>query len=292
MTHVAVSRRVEFSAAHFLHIAGDDAASRALFGALSDPAGHGHNYALTATVLAPVDPVTGFGVNVADLKAILHDAVVARLDGAHLVHAVDAFATMPATCEALAVQVWGWLAPRVPPATLRAVRLAEHPRLHAEYRGDMTTPDASHARTAVSHSPCPVATLTRAVEICAAHRLSSRELSDEENRRLYGKCANANGHGHNYRIEVTVRGPVDPRTGCIVDLAAFDRAIEERVVAQLDHRHLDLDVPAFAERVSTGENIAIVVWESLAPALPAGVLHSVRIVETSNNAFEYRGETV
>ncbi len=135
----------------------------------------------------------------------------------------------------------------------------------------------------------PVAYLTRAVEISAAHRLSSGALTEEENRRLYGKCANPNGHGHNYRIEVTVRGAVDPRTGTVIDLAALDRAIEERVTSRLDHRHLDLDVPEFQGRVSTGETIAIVVWELLDPALPAGALCRVRVVETANNAFEYQG---
>lgn len=291
VTTVAVSRRVEFSAAHVLRIAGDEEESRALFGTLADPAGHGHNYELTATVRAPIDPVTGFGVNVAELKALAHDEVTARLDGRRLHDVVPSLAHTPATCEALVTEIWSWLAPRVSPGRLDALRLAEHPRLWADYKGDMTTPDASSPTAAASDTPCPIAALTRAVEISAAHRLWSRALSDEDNRRVYGKCANANGHGHNYRIEVTVRGPVDPRTGCIIDLNLLDQVLAERVVAVLDHRHLDLDVPAFAHRVSTGENIAIVVWELVAPALPHGVLSCVRVVETSNNAFEYRGES-
>jgi 6-pyruvoyltetrahydropterin/6-carboxytetrahydropterin synthase len=135
----------------------------------------------------------------------------------------------------------------------------------------------------------PIAYLTRAVEISAAHRLASAELAEEENRRVYGKCANPNGHGHNYRIEVTVRGPVDERTGTVIDLTLLDRAIEERVVQRLDHKHLDLDVPEFRGRVSTGETIALVIWELLRPALPHGSLSRVRVVETSNNAFEYTG---
>jgi 6-pyruvoyltetrahydropterin/6-carboxytetrahydropterin synthase len=135
----------------------------------------------------------------------------------------------------------------------------------------------------------PIAYLTRAVDISAAHRLASPALSETENRALYGKCANPNGHGHNYRIEITVRGEVDARTGTVIDLCALDRAIDERIVERLDHRHLDLDVPEFRGRVSTGETIAIVIWELLAPALPPGSLDCVRIEETANNAFEYRG---
>ena len=151
----------------------------------------------------------------------------------------------------------------------------------------MTARRAPAGDAAASHTQQPVAYLTRAAEISAAHRLASAALSDEENRRIYGKCANPNGHGHNYRIEVTVRGPIDARTGTVIDLALLDRVIADEVVARLDHRHLDLDVPAFRERVSTGENIALVVWEMLEPALPEGLLWRVRVVETSNNSFEY-----
>ena len=131
---VHVSRRAEFSAAHHLRIAGDPDASRALFGAMADPAGHGHNYEVTVTVAAPIDATTGFGLNVADLKALLTDVVVSRLDGANLVEAIAELGALPATCEALAVVIWRWLSPRAP--SLRAVRVAEHPRLWAEYRGE------------------------------------------------------------------------------------------------------------------------------------------------------------
>jgi 6-pyruvoyltetrahydropterin/6-carboxytetrahydropterin synthase len=151
----------------------------------------------------------------------------------------------------------------------------------------MTPRGAPAGGAAASYSEQPVAYLTRAAEISAAHRLASAALSDDENRRTYGKCANPNGHGHNYRIEVTVRGRIDARTGTVIDLALLDRVIDEQVVARLDHRHLDLDVPQFRDRVSTGENIALVVWNLLEPALPEGLLWRVRVVETSNNSFEY-----
>ncbi len=104
---------------------------------------------------------------------------------------------------------------------------------------------------------------------------------------MYGKCTNPEGHGHNYRVEVTVRGAIDPVTGMAADLGRLDGAVGELVVARFDHRHLNRD-PLFAgERVPTGENIARAVWDLLTPHLPEGSLDRVRIVETRDNVFEY-----
>ncbi len=278
---VRVSRRVEFAAAHHLRIPHAPAESRALFGAFADPPGHGHNYEVWVTLDSPVDPVTGFGVNVATLKAILVDQVVEPYDGKDLATQVPELADLPATMESVALAVWTKLERRTGDAALVAVRVAEHPRLWVEYRGAMD--HSTHA------GPRPVASLTRAVEISAAHRLRSAALSDAENVAVYGKCANPNGHGHNYRIEVTVRGPVDARSGTLIDLGTLDRAIDSEIVRRFDHKHLDLDLPEFRDRVSTGENIAVVVWDLLVGVLPAGALEKVRVVETANSAFEYAG---
>ncbi len=133
---VRVTRRAEFSAAHHLRIPGDPEGSRAVFGPGADPPGHGHNYEVHVSVESDVDPVTGFGLNVAELKTILAETVISRLDGRDLAREVPELAAIPPTCEALAVLLWRWLAPCVAPASLIAVRVAEHPRLWAEYCGE------------------------------------------------------------------------------------------------------------------------------------------------------------
>lgn len=132
-------------------------------------------------------------------------------------------------------------------------------------------------------------TLTRAYRFPAAHVLAHPDLSLEENRRLYGKCANPAGHGHDYGVEVTVTGPVDPRTGQLVDRRRLDRLVDERVLARFSHRMLNED-PAFQRDVPTAENIARFVWGEVAPVLAAeGSARVVRIdvVETAKNRFSY-----
>lgn len=129
--------------------------------------------------------------------------------------------------------------------------------------------------------------LTRRYEFPAAHVLSHPSLGDAENRRIYGKCANPAGHGHNYGIEVTVSGPQDARTGRILDPERLDCLVQERVLARFSHRMLNLD-PAFAEWVPTAENIARVVYRELErelPALGAARLLRIRVHETRKNSF-------
>jgi 6-pyruvoyltetrahydropterin/6-carboxytetrahydropterin synthase len=136
--------------------------------------------------------------------------------------------------------------------------------------------------------PGPRFALTRAYHFSAAHRLARPDLDAAANARLYGQCVRQ--HGHNYRLEVTVAGAAHPATGMAVDLAAVDRAVRERVLERVDHYDLSAAVPALDGVVTTGENLARAFWDWLAPALPAGSLRRVAVVETENNAFEYRGE--
>lgn len=131
--------------------------------------------------------------------------------------------------------------------------------------------------------------LTRRYAFPAAHVLARDDFSAEENERIYGKCANPNGHGHNYGLEVTVGGTVDPESGRIVPLERLDALVRERLVERFSHRLLN-DDPAFAGRVPTAENLAKVAHETLAPALAregAARLLRVRVVETARNHFEY-----
>ena len=130
--------------------------------------------------------------------------------------------------------------------------------------------------------------LGRRYHFAASHRLHTGKLSEEENSRVFGKCNNPYGHGHNYTLEVRFSGPVDPATGMIASLAELDTFVNERVIEPFDHRSLQDDVPAFRELVPTTENLCTEVFQRL-KSFPAAKLEAVRIEETSNNSFEYEG---
>jgi 6-pyruvoyltetrahydropterin/6-carboxytetrahydropterin synthase len=125
--------------------------------------------------------------------------------------------------------------------------------------------------------------------LSASHRLHTDALSAEENRAAYGKCNNPHGHGHNYVLEVLVRGAVDPETGMVVNMAVLDEVVRKKVMERFDHTNLNLD-PLFVNSVPTTENLCRAVFELLKDALPCGELERVRVEETENNFFEYAGE--
>ena len=125
--------------------------------------------------------------------------------------------------------------------------------------------------------------------LSASHRLHADALSAEANEAAYGKCNNPHGHGHNYVFEVLVGGPVDPDTGMVVNLVALDEAVRKRVMDRFDHTNLNLD-SLFDNRVPTTENLCRAVFDLLKDAMPAGQVEYVRVEETENNFFEYRGE--
>ncbi len=130
--------------------------------------------------------------------------------------------------------------------------------------------------------------LTKRYWFSASHRLHSERLSEQENREFYGKCNNPYGHGHNYALEVTVSGLVDPRSGMVCDLGELDAAVEREVLDRFDHENLNM-VAAFAERVPTSENLAAEIFHSLARSFQAARLEKIRLEETSQNFFEYAG---
>ena len=131
--------------------------------------------------------------------------------------------------------------------------------------------------------------LGRRYRFAASHRLHSDALSAEENARVYGKCNNPYGHGHNYVVEISVSGTPDPATGMIANLADLDGFVEREVIEAFDHKSLNEDVPAFRAKVPTTENICKEIYERL-KHFPKAKLEHVRVEETSNNAFEYAGE--
>lgn len=130
--------------------------------------------------------------------------------------------------------------------------------------------------------------LTVGTHFSAAHRLALSHLSYEENCEIYGKCARPNGHGHNYHLEVTVKGDIDPRTGMIVDLVKLHQLVEDHVVEPFDHTFLNKDIPYFAEVVPTAENIAVHIVNLLQePIRQLGAeLHKVKLIESPNNSCE------
>ena len=132
--------------------------------------------------------------------------------------------------------------------------------------------------------------VTRAYEFSAAHILARPDWDEERNREVYGKCANPAGHGHNYRLEITVSGDVDPASGRIVAQERLDALVQRRVLDALDHRFLNREVPEFASEVPTAENIARYAWRALKGELSPAVLERVRLVETSKNSVEYSEE--
>lgn len=132
--------------------------------------------------------------------------------------------------------------------------------------------------------------LTRKAEFSASHFYHNPEFTAEENRRLFGKCNNPNGHGHNYTLEVTVKGEVDPHSGFVVDLKQLKEVLERDVLSILDHRFLNKEVPEFASAIPTTENLAIDIWQRLQPKLQIAKLHRVRVYETPDLFVDFYGE--
>ena len=140
--------------------------------------------------------------------------------------------------------------------------------------------------------------VTRRYRFAASHRLNAPQLSEEENRRVYGKCNYPYGHGHDYALDVSVRGPVDSRTGLAADIAKLDELVDRRVIRDFDHRDLSSEVEAFASVVATSENLAGEIcrrlkgeWKVIFPG-EWPKLEGVRIAETAKNIFEVRADEI
>jgi 6-pyruvoyltetrahydropterin/6-carboxytetrahydropterin synthase len=259
---VRVTRAKAFEAAHAYRDPAFGQATRV----------HGHNYVLTATIAGRIDPTTDFLVDFRDLDGLLRE-ITAPLDHHRLDVEYEALAGREASAETLAATLFAELASRIataiPSARLDVVRLAENDTLWADSGGGADVE------------------VTRAYGFSAAHRLADASRSDEENRRIYGKCANPQPHGHDYRFEVTVRGPLDPKLGTVTDLGALDASVEELVVGPFDHRYLNAEVEPFTKVLPTAERIAERIWQLLAPRVAK--LARVVVYETPRSAFTYEG---
>ena len=272
-----ITRRACFSSSHrywLPELSADDNAAR--FGPCALAPGHGHNYELIVSMAGALD-ADGMVLNLSDVKHAIRSEVTGQLDFRFLNEAWPEFdLSQPQGClpttEALVRVIWQRLSPHLP---LVALRLHESQTLWADYLG--------HGMDAY---------LTIRTHFAAAHRLARPELSQEENEAIYGKCARPHGHGHNYLVDVTVRGPIDARTGMVCDLAALQRLVDDLVVEPFDHTFLNKDVPHFVDCVPTAENIALHIADQLsAPIRAIGAqLHKVRLQESPNNAAEVYAE--
>lgn len=137
----------------------------------------------------------------------------------------------------------------------------------------------------------PEVRVTRRLHFSAAHRLFRADWSDEKNRQVFGDCSHPNWHGHNYELSVTLIGPVDPETGFVMDLKDLRDLVETRVIADCDHRNLNLDVGWMKDTLPSTENFVVAIWNRIADGLPTGVrLDRILLEETPRNSVEYTGE--
>ncbi|PZV08241.1 MAG: 6-pyruvoyl tetrahydropterin synthase [Leptolyngbya sp.] len=263
-----INRRAQFSASHRYWLGElSDAENAQRFGPCINFPGHGHNYVLYVAMEGDLDEY-GMVLNLSDVKHVIKKEVTSQLDFAYLNDVWPEFQHTLPTTEYLAKVIWDRLAPHLP---IVNIQLFEHPELWSNYSGNAME-----------------AFLTVSTHFSAAHRLASPRLSYEENCEIYGKCARPHGHGHNYHLEVTVKGQIDPRTGMLVDLAALQAAIDEHVVEPFDHTFLNKDIPYFADVVPTAENIAVHIRDLLQdPIADLGAsLHKVKLIESPNNSAE------
>lgn len=266
---VYIRRRVRFSAAHsYQNMPLDNGLPGEQYRRI-----HGHNYTVDLTCKGTLDQKTGMVVNITRINRELRD-ILGPLDGSFLEQDHPEVAWGIPTTENLSVWIWQRMDCRIPGASLHLVEVREKEDLWASYLGEK--------------DPMTVY-VTRSFEFSAAHRLHSDCLSDEENLEVFGKCNNPNGHGHNYGLEVTVCGPLNPSRGTVCDIDQVDRIVMERVVERFDHKHLNFDVPEFQGINPTSENVAVVIWEIIFPEL-GDILHKVCVRETERNYFEYYGE--
>jgi 6-pyruvoyltetrahydropterin/6-carboxytetrahydropterin synthase len=267
---VFATRRFDFSASHrYWRDDWSAEENERVFGKCTSPYGHGHNYALEVTITGTLDARTGMVMNMTELKAIVNE-VLAEFDHRHLNEDTPYFRELVPTTENIVRVLWRLIAAQLPVAArLVRLKLNEMDDLWAEYDGS------------------DEATFTRSYVFSAAHRLHSPALSDAENLAIYDKCNNPNGHGHNYRVEVTVGGPVDAQSGMVVDMVTMDRRVRD-LLNTLDHRHLDREIAYFADKPSTAENIVVFLWEELVPRFE-GQLKHIKLYETRKNVFEYAG---
>ncbi len=223
---------------------------------------------LRATVVGEPDPRTGYLCNIAILDDLLRRHAIPFSADALREHGWH----MPA--EHLLEHIWHEVVPALPPhAPLVELELLATPTLRYTLQRENPT----------------MVLLTQQFEFAAAHRLHCPELSDAENRTTFGKCNNPRGHGHNYLLEVTIAGQPEASHGAVFPLPQFEQIVQDRVIARLDHKHLNEDTAEFRAVNPSVENIARVVWGMLDGQFAPAKLQRVRVYETAKTWAEYDG---
>ena len=271
---LVLERKQTFSASHYY--VSDDLSAEALsarFAGGAAPRLHGHNYAIYVSVTGPVDAGTGMVVNIKDVDTAMRRVIVEPFHE-NCINDTPWFADKLPILENLLLYAWDQLARELEPVRLHRIRIEESRHQAAEYFGPADS----------------MIYVSRTLDFAAAHRLHNPALTDDENAQLFGKCNNPRGHGHNYVIEVTVKGEPDAATGAVCDMYAFEKAIKEHCVDKLDHKYLNEDVPELAGLITSTENLCSVVWSMLKDHIPGtATLHRIRLWETERSCFEYAG---
>ena len=274
-----VSYRFAFEASHFYRLPHlSDEENARLFGKASRH--HGHNYQVEVVYrLAPQTP----SAPIETLAHATRQRIDAQFDHRCINLEHPAFQAQLPTTENLAVYLWRDLREGLN-APIEEVSVHESETLASAYAGEQATDSAGIAR--------PVVTMTRLYTFSAAHRLYNPQLSDEENRAIYGKCANPYGHGHDYRLEITVRGVPNPITGMVMNITELDALVQAEVLRHLDHKYLNEETPPFDHIPPTSENLVAFIVERLTPHLQGNArLHRVRLWETPRSYFEWQAES-
>jgi len=269
MPQVTLARKVSFSSGHRYWLPSlNEQGNRELYGEWASPFNHGHNFVLWVSARGEVNESDGMVVNIKWIDDVLQQRVVAKFDQKSINDQIPEFAERSPSLENLLKYFRSTLHELPGNVVLSHLKLEETPLLYGEWtlETDMIT-------------------LTRTYEFAASHRLHVSALAPEENVRLFGKCNNENGHGHNYVLEVTVSGEISEPSGMLVDLGELDQTVHREVVDRYDHKNLDLDIPEFEGKNTTSEVVGLMIFDRLQFAIPAQ-LERIRLYETARNMFE------
>lgn len=223
-------------------------------------------WALRAVIEGSIDRQTGFVCNIRDVETALRKEVVPFL----LKRTVPLPVEVPIVAQALCDAISPAAARLAPICTLLALSL--HP--------------SRYIRLTAWNGGSSMIRLTQSYEFSASHRLYCSTFDEEKNQRVFGKCANANGHGHNYVLEVTITGSPDPQTGTLMPLHELDSVVSEQIIKRFDHKHLNVDCEEFFDLNPSVENIARVIWDRLVSGLRSNTLARVRVWETPKTYAE------
>lgn len=263
-----LSRLVRFSINPFLP---EDSSGFNSFA--SKPAGEGLAifFELCVKLAGEVEPSTGFVVNVSDIDNRVREHVVPVFARQIREDFRQGRHTGVSELTEVLRAAWGQLADKFGTASLRGLSLSLNP----------------FRKIAVDCEDLKMSYFSEKFEFAATHKLWNDDFSDERNRAVFGKCANPAGHGHNYIVEVTIKGSMGENSFSIND---FEKVVDDEFIKPLDHKNLNVDVPYFARAIPTVENIAAFAWKSLAGKFGEGVLHCITIWETDRTSCSYYGQ--